>query len=30
MEGEVQEMEDKENFYDEGLYQACVCGFFLA
>jgi hypothetical protein len=30
LEGEVQEMNDKENFYNDGLYQACVCGFFLA
>jgi hypothetical protein len=30
LEGEVQEMEDKENFYNEGLYQARVRGFFLA
>ncbi len=22
-------MEDEENFYDEGPYQARVCGFFL-
>jgi hypothetical protein len=29
LEGEVQEMEYEENFYDEGPYQACVCGFFL-
>jgi hypothetical protein len=29
-EGEIQEMNDKENFYNEGLYQAHVCGFFLA
>jgi hypothetical protein len=30
LEGEIKEMNDKENFYDEGPYQACVCGFFLA
>jgi hypothetical protein len=30
LEGEVQEMNDEENFYDDGPYQACVCGFFLA
>jgi hypothetical protein len=30
LEGEIQEMNDEEIFYDEGLYQACVCGFFLA
>ncbi len=29
-EGENQEMNDEENFYDEGPYQARVCGFFLA
>jgi hypothetical protein len=29
-EGEIQEMNDEENFYDEGLYQARVHGFFLA
>jgi hypothetical protein len=29
-EGEIQKMKDKENFYDKGLYQARVCGFFLA
>jgi hypothetical protein len=26
-EGEIQEMNDEENFYDEGPYQARVCGF---
>jgi hypothetical protein len=30
LEGEVQEMDDEENFYNEGPYQARVCGFFLA
>jgi hypothetical protein len=30
LEGEIQEMNDEENFYDKGLYQACVHGFFLA
>jgi hypothetical protein len=25
LEGEIQEMKDKENFYDEGPYQAGVC-----
>ncbi len=30
MEGEIQEMNDEEIFYNKGLYQACVCGFFLA
>jgi hypothetical protein len=29
-EGEIQEMNNKENFYDEGPYQARVRGFFLA
>jgi hypothetical protein len=29
-EGEVQEMDDEENFYNEGPYKARVCGFFLA
>ncbi len=30
-EGEIQEeMNDEENFCDEGPYQARVCGFFLA
>jgi hypothetical protein len=29
-EGEIQEMNNKENFYNEGPYQACVRGFFLA
>ncbi len=27
--GEVQEMNDEENIFDDGPYQACVCGFFL-
>jgi hypothetical protein len=30
LEGEIQEMNDKENFYNKGPYQARVCGFFLA
>ncbi len=30
LEGEVQEMDDKENFYNEGPCKARVCGFFLA
>jgi hypothetical protein len=30
LEGEVQEMEDEENFYNEEPYKAHVCGFFLA
>jgi hypothetical protein len=30
LEGEVQEMEDEDNFYNKGPYQACVCDFFLA
>jgi hypothetical protein len=29
-DGEIQEMNDKENFYNEGPYQARVRGFFLA
>jgi hypothetical protein len=29
LEREIQEMNDKENFYDEGPYQARVHGFFL-
>jgi hypothetical protein len=29
-EGEVQDMNKEENFYDEGPYEECVCGFFLA
>ncbi len=29
-EGEIQEMNNKENFYNKGPYQARVCGFFLA
>ncbi len=29
-EGEVQEMNNEENFYDEGPYEERVCGFFLA
>jgi hypothetical protein len=28
--GEIQEMNDEESFYNEGPYQARVCGFFLA
>ena len=28
-EGEIQEMNNEENFYNEGPYQARVCGFFL-
>ncbi len=27
--GEIQEMNNKENFYDDGPYQGRVCGFFL-
>jgi hypothetical protein len=23
-------MNDEENFYNEGPYEECVCGFFLA
>jgi hypothetical protein len=30
LEGEIQEMNNKENFYNEGPYQARVRGFFLA
>jgi hypothetical protein len=30
LEGEVQEMNDEENFYDEEPYKERVCGFFLA
>jgi hypothetical protein len=30
LEGEVQEMDNEENFYDKGPYKARVCGFFLA
>jgi hypothetical protein len=30
LEGEIQEMNEEENFYDEGPYQARVCEFFLA
>ncbi len=30
LEGEVQEMNNEENFYDEGLYKERVRGFFLA
>ncbi len=30
LEREVKEMEDEENFYNKGPYQARVCGFFLA
>jgi hypothetical protein len=29
-EGEVQDTNDKENFYDMGPYEERVCGFFLA
>ncbi len=29
-EGEVPEMNNKENFYDEGPYEERICGFFLA
>jgi hypothetical protein len=29
-EGEGQEMNDEENFYNEGPYEECVRGFFLA
>jgi hypothetical protein len=30
LDGEIQEMNDEEIFYNEGPYQAHVCGFFLA
>jgi hypothetical protein len=30
LEGEIQEMNDEENFYNKGPYQARVRGFFLA
>jgi hypothetical protein len=30
LEGEIQEMEDKENHYDKGPYKAHVHAFFLA
>ncbi len=30
LEGEIQEMNNEENFYDDGSYQARVCRFFLA
>jgi hypothetical protein len=30
LDGEIQEINDEENFYNEGPYQARVCGFFLA
>jgi hypothetical protein len=30
LEGEIQEMNDEENFYNKGPYQARVHGFFLA
>jgi hypothetical protein len=30
LEGEIQEMNNKKNFYNEGPYQARVPGFFLA
>jgi hypothetical protein len=29
-EGEIQEMNNEENFHNEGPYQARVCGFFMA
>ncbi len=29
LEGEIQEINNEENFYDKGPYQARVCGFFL-
>jgi hypothetical protein len=30
LEGEIREMNNEENFYNKGPYQACVRGFFLA
>jgi hypothetical protein len=30
LDGEIQEMNDEENIYNEGPYQARVCEFFLA
>jgi hypothetical protein len=30
LEGEVQEINNEENFYNEEPYKACVHGFFLA
>jgi hypothetical protein len=30
LEGEIQEMNNEENFYNKEPYQARVCGFFLA
>ncbi len=30
LEGEVQDMNDEENFYNKGPYEECVRGFFLA
>jgi hypothetical protein len=30
LEGKIQEMNNEENFYNEGLYQARVQRFFLA
>jgi hypothetical protein len=30
LEREIQVMNDEENFYNDGSYQARVCGFFLA
>jgi hypothetical protein len=30
LEGKIQEMNNEESFYDNGPYQARVCGFFLA
>ncbi len=29
-EGEVQDMNNEENFYNEGPYKKCIRGFFLA
>ncbi len=30
LEGEIQEMNNEENFCNKGPYQAHICGFFLA
>ncbi len=30
LEGEVQDMNNEEKFYDEGPYEECIHGFFLA
>jgi hypothetical protein len=30
LEGEIKDMNDEENFYNEGPYKECIRGFFLA